>query len=103
MSLPDFTDDEKYLIQCAKSTTATVQTNSYMWGYLVGTAVLAGFGAYHDNTPMMMSAFIVVCGFRIYEEIFQAKWLPLWRSIIAKYESAAHDEFDQKESEPTPR
>ena len=90
MPLPDFTDDERYLINCAKSTAATSQTNSYMWGYLIGGAFLAGFGAYHNNVPMMFSAFVVVCGFRIYEELFQSKWLPLWRSIIAMYEDAAH-------------
>ncbi|MDB2686917.1 hypothetical protein N9Y42_06865 [Mariniblastus sp.] len=38
---------------------------------------------------MLLSTFAVVIGFRIYEELFQAKWLPLWRSIIAKYEAAA--------------
>ena len=38
---------------------------------------------------MLLSAVAVVIGFRIYEELFQSKWLPLWRSIIAKYEAAA--------------
>jgi len=87
MPLPNFTDDEQYLINCAKST--KVNGQSYMWGYLVAGAALVGFGAYHDSVPMMLCAFAVVCGFRIYEEIFQSKWLPLWRSIIAKYEAAA--------------
>ena len=94
MPLPDFTDDERYLINCAKSTAANAQTNSYMWGYLVGGAVLAGFGAYQSSVPMMLAAFVIVCGFRIYEELFQSKWLPLWRSIIAKYEAAALGDVD---------
>lgn len=92
MPLPDFSDDERYLINCAKSTAANGQTNSYMWGYLVGGAVLAGFGAYHNSVPMMLAAFGFVCGSRIYEEIFQSKWLPMWRSIIAKYETACTDD-----------
>ena len=89
MPLPDFTDDERYLINCAKSTAATSHTNSHMWGYVVASSFLAGFGAYHSNIPMLLSAVAVVIGFRIYEELFQSKWLPLWRSIIAKYEAAA--------------
>ncbi len=88
MPLPDFTDDERHLINCAKSTAANSQTNSYMWGYVVAGSVLAAFGAYQSSIPMLLSAFIVVNGFRIYEELFQSKWLPLWRSIIAKYEAA---------------
>ena len=89
MPLPDFTDDERYLINCAKSTAANAQTNSYMWGYVIAGSVLAGFGAYQSSIPMLLSAFAVVIGFRIYEELFQSKWLPLWRSIIAKCEAAA--------------
>jgi hypothetical protein len=38
---------------------------------------------------MLLSAFAVVCGFRIYEERYQAKWTPRWRAIIDKYEAAA--------------
>ncbi len=99
MPFPDFTNDEQYLINCAKSTKANGPANAYMWGYVVAAAVLAGFGAYHGNVPMMLAAFAVVCGFRIYEEMFQSKWLPLWRSIIAKYEAAALGEVD-RDGEP---
>ena len=87
MPLPDFTDDEQYLINCVKSPGATQQSNSYMWGYLIGGALIAGFAAYCQNIPMMLAAFIVVFGFRTYEERFQSKWTPLWKSIIEKYET----------------
>lgn len=89
MPLPEFTDDERYLINCAKSTAANAQTNSYMWGYVIAASILAGIGAYQSSIPLLVSAFAVVIGFRIYEEFYQNKWLPLWRSIIAKYEAAA--------------
>ncbi len=89
MPIPNFTDDELFLINFTKSSSANTQSNSYMWGYLVGGAVLAGFGAYQSSVPMILTAFILVCGFRIYEEMFQSKWIPLWRSIIEKYETAA--------------
>lgn len=36
---------------------------------------------------MMLAAFVIVVGFRIYEEMFQSKWLPLWPFIISKYEA----------------
>ncbi len=94
MPLPDFTDDEQYLIKCVKSPNATGRSSSSMWSYLISGAVVAGFGAYHSSIPMMITAFVVVCGFRIYEERFQNKWLPHWRSIILKYEAAARGEDD---------
>ena len=62
-------------------------TNSYMWGYVIAGVVIAGFAAFNDSMLMMVSAFVVVCGFRIYVEHFQSKWTPLWRSIINKYGS----------------
>ena len=52
-------------------------------------SVLAGFGAFHSSVPMILTAFAVVVGFRIYEEMYHSKWVPLWRSIIVKYEAAA--------------
>ena len=89
MPLPDFTADEQYLINSVKSPTAFGRSNSYMWSYLSCGAIIAGFAAYYGSIRMLLSAFVVVCGFRIYEERYQLKWMPLWRSIIAKYESAA--------------
>ncbi len=53
-------------------------------------ALIAGFAAYCENVLMMLAAFVIVCGFRLYEERFQSRWLPLWQSIIEKYENAIH-------------
>jgi hypothetical protein len=91
MPLPKFTDDEQYLITGVKSPKASGAWNSYMWGYLLGCAIIAGFGAYYSSIPMMLTAFVVVCGFRIYEDSAQAKWETVWRSIIAKYEALSVD------------
>lgn len=89
MPLPNFTSDEQYLINCVKSPTASASASTFMWGYIVTGALIAGFSAWHENLLMMLSAFIVVCGFRVYEERFQSKWTPLWKSIIEKFETAA--------------
>jgi hypothetical protein len=89
MALPNFTTDEQYLINSIRSPKASFSTNSYMWGYIIGGSLIAAFAAYHANVLMMLAAFVVVCGFRVYEEHFQLKWMPLWRSIIEKYEAAA--------------
>ena len=101
MPLPEFTPDEAYLINCIKSSRGARFANPYMWSYLIGGAIIAGFAATYDSFPMLLSAFVVVIGFRVYEERFQAKWLPQWQAIIAKYEVAADandgtsDESDQ--------
>ena len=102
--LPDFTDDERYLIGSVKSEKAW--TNSYMWTYLFCSLVVAGIAAYFENTPLMLAAFLVLCGFRIYEEKQQFKWLPQWRSIIRKFENAIQSKEpspDNKQSEVEPQ
>lgn len=99
MPLPNFTDDERYLINWAKSTAANSQTNSYMWGYIIAGSVLAAFGAFQSNIPMLLSAFVVLVGFRIYEEHSQSKWFPLWRSVLEKYESACSGGSTEPESD----
>lgn len=89
MPLPDFTKDEQYLINYVKSTSAAGGSGAYMWTYVISGALIAGFAAYYGSIPMMVAAFVVVCGFRVYEERFQSRCMPMWRSIIAKYEAAA--------------
>ncbi len=89
MLLPEFTNDEQYLINFIKSQNAVGGSSLYMWSYVLGGITIAGFAAYFGSIPMMGAAFVVVCGFRIYEDWYQLKWMPAWRSIIAKYEAAA--------------
>lgn len=89
MPIPDFTDEERYLIDGLKSQGAA-GASQYMAGYLIGAAVLAGFAFYSASLPMMAVAFLLVVGFRIYEELNQRRWTPIWRSIIEKYEEALH-------------
>ena len=97
MSLPDFTNDELYLFNSIKSQKASGSSNPFMWSYVISGVAIAGFAAYYGNVLVMLSAFVVVCGFRIYEERYQAKWTPLWRSIFEKYEAACAGK-----SEPRP-
>lgn len=99
MPLPNFNAEEQYLINGVRSSNAFGNSSSYMWGYLVGGAMVAGFAVYYDNIWMMLVAFVIVCGFRIYEERIQSRWMPYWRSIIEKYESAANSkEVDSTET-----
>lgn len=88
MRLPDFTDDEQYLISYIKSPKASGQTVSYMWGYLIASGALAVTGAYYENLHLVIGGFLLVCIFRIHEEESQSKWMPAWQSIITKYEAA---------------
>ena len=87
MPRPHFTDDEEYLIRLVLSPTAKLQSNAFLWGYLLGGAALAGLATFTGNFALLLSAFAVVCGFRLYEERYQAKWAPLWPSILGKYEA----------------
>jgi hypothetical protein len=100
MPLPDFTDDEQYLVNSVKSPNAAGKSNSYMWGYIIGAVTFAGFGVYHENVPMLLTALVVVVSFRIYEERYQMKWMPHWRSIIVKYEAACVAESEDRTDNP---
>jgi hypothetical protein len=91
MPRPQFTADEEYLIQSARSPMAGSDGGAFMWGYVGGGLGLAAFAVYSGSVVLLGSAFLVVCGFRIYEERHQKQWTPLWRSIINKYEWAVED------------
>lgn len=99
MPLPDFTPDERYLVNYVKSPRAAGAGNFYMWGYVIGVSFFAGIAAYQESIPMLLSAYVIVCGFRIYEERYGARWMPVWRSIINKFEAAALGEQDSPDDE----
>ena len=88
MPLPDFTQDERYLINVLKAQKNGSTFNPYMWSYVVGGVLIAAFAAYYGNVFMMLAAFAIVCAFRVYEEYYQARWSLLYGSIIEKYEAA---------------
>ena len=88
MAYPDFTLDEKYLISYVKTTEASRSTNSYTWGYMVSSSILFGLGVYHTTVALMVIAFVLVIGFRFYEEWNGNKWTPIWKGIVEKYEAA---------------
>lgn len=87
MPLPTFTADEQYLLHMLKS--QRTGQNPFLWAYLIAGAFLGGAGAYQENVLLMLVAFFFLYGFRIYEELWQSKWTPVWRSIIDKYGAAA--------------
>ncbi len=88
MPLPEFTHEEQYLISYVKSPDLSKHYNGYMWGYLIGCSVLAGFAAYQQHFGMVLAAFAILCGFRIYEDRYGSRWNPIWRTLIEKYEAA---------------
>ena len=86
MPMPTFTREEEYLVAAIRSESKGMQ--AFMWSYVLSGLALAGFAAFYGNVWMMFSAFVVVCGFRVYEEWWQEKWKPIFRSIILKYDEA---------------
>ncbi len=93
MPFPKFNADELYLINGVKSTSVVNVNRLYMWTYVISCIIMAGFAAYLGSIPMMGATFVVLCGFRIYEERDHMKWIPIWRSVIEKYEAAAVGNF----------
>ena len=87
MKRPQFTPEEQYLVDISKSPSAT-RDRTYMWTYLASGILLAAFATYHGSMGMMLAAFIVVCGFRIYEDWYQRRWEEPLRTLIQKYEAA---------------
>jgi hypothetical protein len=97
MPLPEFTDQERLLIQNVKSPTMAAGSTSYMWSYILVGTVLAVVAAYVRSIPLMGVAFVLVCGFRIHEERHQKSWMPVLRSIVNKYEAALGQAADDEE------
>lgn len=71
-----------------------------MWGPLVTAVAFAAFAAYYDSVLLAVSGLVVVCGTRIYEERYHAKWRPVWPEIIAKYEQAIAQGDAQRLDDP---
>ncbi len=88
MPIPEFTPDEQLLINSVKSPKNMASLNSYMLAYILSGIILGAFGVYYESVPMMGATIVVLCGIRIYEEWWTSKWMPLWRSVIDKYEDA---------------
>jgi len=92
MARPDFTETENALIQAVRAGAANHYSRMSMFGYLVGSLLLAGFGIANGSILMLAAALVVVCGFRIYEELIYSRAIPIWRSIFDKYDSAFEEE-----------
>lgn len=88
MPVPQFTADEQFLIDYAKSPTASKSSADHVWGYGSGATLVAGVGIYYESVYVMAVAFVVLIGFRIREERVNKRWEPTWRSIFLKYEAA---------------
>jgi hypothetical protein len=74
MTAPKFTREEEYLIGVLRGDIP--EGAAFMWSYLIPGLVLAAFAAFYGSVWMVLSAFAVVCVFRIYEESFAKKWKP---------------------------
>jgi hypothetical protein len=91
MPLPEFTREERFVLDSLKYSDMTSNYNVFMWSYLTGGTLLAAFAAYYGSIPMMASAFATLTILRIYEERWNSKWSHIWKSVIAKYDTALAD------------
>jgi len=94
MPLPEFTPDEQFFINYIKSSRASSMWNSPMWAYVIGSALLCAYAVPYKQMSLMVVAFVILVGYRIFEHCQEMKWQPICRSIIEKYEAAA-DESDE--------
>ncbi|HYW81457.1 MAG TPA: hypothetical protein VE890_17865 [Thermoguttaceae bacterium] len=86
MSKPDFTPEEQYLISSAK--TAAGAGLLFDLAYLLPSVLLAGFGVYTDEIGVVVVAFAVLVGFKVFERSHARKWDPVWKRIFQKYDEA---------------
>lgn len=96
--MPEFTPEEQYLIQYLRSPGTSKSLFSQMIAYIAGAITLAAFGIYHSDVAIISAAVVLLVGLRIYEGVIQSKWLPVWRSLISKFESALEDHTGAVES-----
>lgn len=98
MPKPEFTADEQFLINYAKSPAAFKSGSDHVWGYASGATFVAGVGIYYESVYVMAIAFVVLIGFRIREELVNKRWEPTWRNIFLKYEAALETVQDDADS-----
>jgi hypothetical protein len=85
---PNFTPDEQYLLSTVRSSVAARGANAFAWGYLLGSAILAGLGAFTGIVELIYIGSLLLFGFRLYEMYYERQWAPIWRNVIEKYEQA---------------
>ena len=98
MPLPEFDHNEQYVIRYVK--TAGWYPGSFTTGYLIGAAIVTGFGNCVASVEVMLVAMLVVLCFKAYEEWLQVRMLPVWRSVFAKYEAAIEESDARAEKSP---
>lgn len=88
MPSPQFTVQEQYLIDNVKA--GCRGWNVAMLAYVGLCTAMCAFGAWQNSVPLLVVAVLVVCLNRVLEYWDRSStWLPIWRSIIEKYETAA--------------
>jgi hypothetical protein len=103
MPYPEFTPEEKYIVEMYKLPTTFYKAESYMWGYLIGGCVVFGVGMLHQDAFVMAIGLALVVGFRIYDSMRQRHWSPVFHSVIAKFDAALSEAKAAEQSKEAER
>jgi len=90
MARPSITPEEQYLISSAK--TAGESGLLFDLAYLLPSVLLAGFGVDSDAIGVVLVAFAILVGFKVFERCHSRKWDPVWKSVLQKYEEAVESD-----------
>lgn len=89
MTRPDFTKQEEYAIVYVCDE-VSAPFNWRLLGLLLISALIAGYGLFAENTPMLLSGFLLVWAEKLIglTESSGDDWTHVWSSIVQKYEAA---------------
>lgn len=91
MSKPEFTAEEQYVISFVQQD-KTGTWHPYVVSQFVLGVALAAMAVYVNSLYLAVCGICILVGYRIYEDRYQSRWTPVWRSIIEKYETALEDQ-----------
>lgn len=86
MSPPDFTKEERYLIDHAKRgmKSATVM----LWFYIIYGASVGIYAFESRSGTAITAAIIGMLASRVAEHMKNRRWFPVWVSVIRKFDAA---------------
>lgn len=88
MERPEFTSEELFVINYYKARKHLGDTFWADIGYVLPSAIFAGWGIYAENALVAAIGYTILLLFKFREMFYSVKWAKIFGGIFEKYEAA---------------